>query len=57
MNNHVEVPFYINEISRNATVQLDRNGATITVDGAIVFVERRSVEDLIGKWNQVMENS
>ena len=41
MANHFEVPFETSGIIKNATVQLDRNGAYVTM------------EDFVRKWNEV----
>lgn len=57
MTNHLEVPFDNNGIFKNATGQLDRNGAYITIEnGPTVFVERRSVGEFVRKWNEMLEN-
>ena len=57
MTKHLEIPFYESEVLKNATVQIDRYGAYITLEGGQpVFVERRKVEEFIGKWNEIVDN-
>lgn len=58
MTKHLEVPFDYNGITKNATVQIDRNGATITVEGSqAVFVQRSSVDELIRNWLEVRQQT
>ena len=56
MAKHLEVPFDIDGIARNATIQLNRNGATITLEhGPTAFVGKNSVEEFISKWNEAQK--
>ncbi len=54
---HLEVPFDYKGIFKNATVQLEQSGAYITIEGGpTIFIERRSVEEFIGKWSEIQVN-
>jgi hypothetical protein len=56
MTNHLEVEFSDNGINRNATVQLDKNGAYITFGGeGTVYIGRRCVEQFVNQWNEVQQ--
>lgn len=58
MANHLEVPFYEDGIERNATVQFDKNGVTITIETRpSVFVEHRTVEQFVARWQEVRQTS
>lgn len=54
MANYLEVPFERDGIMKNATIQLDRNGAYVTMgDGPSVYIDGRIVEEFVDKWNEV----
>jgi hypothetical protein len=53
MTKHLEVSFDINGATGRATIQVDRNGATITLErGLTAFVGKRAVEEFISKWDE-----
>ncbi|MGA9042066.1 MAG: hypothetical protein WB421_16155 [Terriglobales bacterium] len=58
--NHTEVTYYVNETPQNATIQLESNGATITLQDKpkagmqlCVFVAAADVKKFVDLWNKI----